>query len=136
MFEQYTIPLTLEEQACLLLYARIRRSVRDTQDDHRHVRDAILSIVTQFARAIRDEDIGLSQDVIEDGTPEKVSLSERAREVLEILLWDALEDGTIGRIYQKCTKKTEDHLFSFNVESELRRLLADMRNEHTEHTVA
>ena len=131
MFEQYTIPLTLNEQACLLLYARIRRSIRDTQDDHSRVRNAILSIVTQLSRAIQDEDTCLSADAM-DSTLERVLLSKRAREVLETLLWDALADGTIERIYQKCAKEVEDPLSSSNVEIELRRLLEDIRNEHTE----
>jgi hypothetical protein len=44
----YSLPLTIEEQAAILLYDRIRSHVRDTTADHEAVVTAIRDVISQL----------------------------------------------------------------------------------------
>ena len=124
MFEEYRVPLTFEEQAAMLLYFRLRKHVKDTREDHIKTREYIVDILAQFAQT-------LSRGRVEKTPMDTSYLSKRAQEVLTTLVYDAIQDGTAERIYQKCAKE-DDPLYSLGVESELIRLLEDMRREYEE----
>lgn len=121
MFEEYRVPLTFEEQATMLLYFRLRGHIRDTREDHIKTRELIADVLAQFAQT-------LSRGRVEKTPMDTSYLSERAQEVLANVLYDAIADGTVARVYQKCAKG-DDPSYVSEVESELVHLLENMRSE-------